>query len=132
VHVREDDGAGLLGPDRAAANREVTIVQQFESFLGKMDVVGSLCNITEADKKAPAELWLRVRPIFPELADTMLWWLSFPTGTAGVERDFSFLTMVSANTRRRRMQWVSFRTSVLSRCYKGTFLADMKSLNARM
>jgi hypothetical protein len=57
----------------------------------------------------------------------MLWWLSFPVGTAGLERDFSGLTMVTRDFRRRRLERKNFRYAVLTHCLKaelGELLAD--------
>ena len=66
---------------------------------------------------------------FPNVAAVMLWWLSFPVGSAGLERDFSGLTMVTRAFRRRRLKAKNFRYTALSHCFK----ADLNAmLNAHV
>ena len=60
----------------------------------------------------------------------MLWWLSFPVGTAGLERDFSGLTMVTRAFRRRRLKKKNFRYTVLTHCFK-TELAELLAEHVR-
>ena len=67
---------------------------------------------------------MRATKTFRQLASVMLFWLTFPPGTAGVERDFSFMTLVCQQTRRRKMGIASFRVAVLSMCFKAR-LASM-------
>jgi hypothetical protein len=70
------------------------------------------------------DYWLLVRKGYPNVAKVMLWWLSFPVGTAGIERDFSGLTMVTRAFRRRRLKRNNFRFAVLTHCFK----ADLEQL----
>ena len=62
----------------------------------------------KAERKM-CDYWLLVRKGYPNVAAVMPWWLSF-VGTAGLERDFSGLTMVTRDSRRRR------RRSAATRC----------------
>jgi len=70
------------------------------------------------------DYWLLVRKGYPNVAKVMIWWLSFPVGTAGIERDFSGLTMVTRAFRRRRLKRKNFRFAVLTHCFK----ADLEQL----
>lgn len=67
------------------------------------------------DKADPHKFWMRVREHLPELGNTMLYWLAHPVGTAGLERDFSGMTIECRNFRFSRQAWPAFRARLLAR-----------------
>jgi hypothetical protein len=96
----------------------LAILGEWNRLLQTYRMSGSECYMKDADKRQPHTYWLRVRTLYPRLATTMLYWLSFPVGTAGIERNFSSMTVISRDARRRRLSFLSFRAAVLSHCYK--------------
>ena len=52
-----------------------------------------------------------MRPFWRDLSELMLLWLTTPISTACVERGFSFMTMMDANSLRRRMKEPGFRAN---------------------
>jgi len=64
--------------------------------------------------------WMLVRgtPQYARVGELMLWWLSHPVGTAGVERDFCGLTMITRAFRRNRMGFTALRAALLAHCHK--------------
>ena len=85
----------------------------------------SPCFVTPADKLEPHKYWLRVRAVYPQLARTMLFWLSHPIGTPALERDFSGMTMVLRDSRRGRLRWPNFRVAVLVHCHAKALRAKL-------
>ena len=81
-------------------------------------VVGDLRTVTSADRQLPARYWIRTRPFWPGLSELMLLWLTTPISTACVERGFSYMTMMDANTRRRRMKEPGFRADFLAHLHR--------------
>jgi len=82
--------------------------------------------LTPELRDKPHMFWMNVRKVHPELGNTMLYWLAHPVGTAGLERDFSGLTIECRNFRRSRTEWPTFRASVLSRCYSTIITEKLK------
>ena len=117
VEDEDDDFAGmepLGGNEDASANKIngewLLFLSVYENTASKFCFkkrVGTVCDY-----------WLLVREAYPNVATVMLWWLSFPVGSAGLERDFSGLTMVTRAFRRRRLKAKNFRYSALSHCFK--------------
>ena len=70
-------------------------------------------TVTAADQRLTARYWIRTRPLWPDLSELMLLWLTTPISTACVERGFSYMTMMDAITRRRRMKEPGFRADFL-------------------
>jgi hypothetical protein len=97
-----------------------TIARDFKDWLGARTSTDSLCYISAEDKENMGAYWLRVRDksTFKTVATVMLWWLSHPIGTAGVERDFCGLTIITRNFRRNRQGFEAFRGALLSVCHK--------------
>jgi hypothetical protein len=52
--------------------------------------------------KPMAWYWIRTRPHWQDLSELMLYWLTAAVSTAGLERGFSFQTLIDQDTRRRR------------------------------
>ena len=75
-------------------------------------------RVTDADRSSPAKFWIRTRHIYGELSELMLYWLSTPISTACVERGFSYMTAMDANTRRRRLGEPIFRAELLCHLHK--------------
>ena len=71
--------------------------------------------------------WLKVRasPAFSRVGRVMLWWLSFPPGTADLERDFCGLTMITRDFRRNRLGAEMLRVSVMAHCHKRLIEAEL-------
>ena len=59
-----------------------------------------------------------MRPFWRDLSELMLLWLTTPISTACVERGFSFMTMMDANSRRRRMKEPAFSTNFLAHLHR--------------
>jgi hypothetical protein len=127
------DAAGGLAPLFAAEDASANAINaEFGRFLAVCDNVVSEFYFNPAVdiKKGACNYWLRVRKGFPNVAAVMLWWLSFPVGTAGLERDFSGLTMVTRDSRRHRLKVNNFRYAVLVHCFKGE-LAELLAAHVR-
>jgi hypothetical protein len=105
-----------------------TISDQWDSFMVSVFNSESTCYMNVHDKADPHKFWMRVRLHLPELGNTMLYWLAHPVGTAGLERDFSRMTIECRNFRFSRQAWPSFRARLLARCYKT--IVDRKLLEA--
>ena len=71
-----------------------------------------------AARADPCSYWVRVRGIYPELARVMLFWLTCPPGSCGLERDFSAVSALSSDTRRNRLLFATFRDAALSQIFK--------------
>lgn len=97
----------------------ITLVTSSNEWANVCNAPGTLFY-TEDDKAAPAQYWLRLRKSlqFRNLAETMLWWLTFPVGSAGVERSFSFMTAIGKQTTRRKLGQEAFTNTLLSMCYR--------------
>jgi hypothetical protein len=115
------DAAGGLAPLGGEADATVmSLNAEYQRFLVVYDNPASeffFAPRFKTDGKM-CDYWLLVRKAFPNVASVMLWWLSFPVGTAGIERDFSGLTMVTRAYRRRRLKRKNFRFAVLTHCFK--------------
>jgi hypothetical protein len=102
------------------------IIDQWAEFMHTVQVPQSICYLTPELRDKPHMFWMNVRKVHPELGNTMLYWLAHPVGTAGLERDFSGLTIECRNFRRSRTEWPTFRASVLSRCYSTIITEKLK------
>ena len=61
----------------------------------------AFCNVDVLKiNRLPAWYWIR-RPFWPDLSELTLFWLCVPVSTAGLERGFSFQTLIDQDTRRR-------------------------------
>ena len=105
-----------------------TISDQWDSLMVSVFNSESTCYMKVDDKADPHKFWMRVREHLPELGNTMLYWLAHPVGTAGLERDFSGMTIECRNFRFSRQAWPAFRARLLARCYKP--IVDRKLLEA--
>ena len=114
-----DDPLGDLPPIRKAPSLSDSVAGQFTELTARVSTLTSTCYVSSADRDEPWRYWVRVRSQFPKLADVMLFWLAHPIGTPALERDFSGMTIVCRDSRRRRMQWATFRVAVLTRCHAG-------------
>lgn len=56
---------------------------------------------------------------WPDLSELMLLWLTTPISTACVERDFSYMTQMDSNTRRRRTNEPGFRADFMAHLHSG-------------
>ena len=77
--------------------------------------------VTEADRAttpAAARYWIRTRHRWPDLSELMLFWLSIPVSTAGLERGFSFQTLLDQNTRRRSRKAKCTRDEMLAMIHR--------------
>ena len=108
-----------LEDDMLGNTFRITLVTSFNEWANVCNAPGTLFY-TEDDKAAPAQYWLRLRKSlqFRNLAETMLWWLTFPVGSAGVERSFSFMTAIGKQTTRRKLGQEAFTNTLLSMCYR--------------
>ena len=104
--------------DFAIISSAAKISSQWNTFMATFRIPESVCYLNEELRKNPDKFWMKVRTVHPELGNTMLYWLAHPLGTAGLERDFSGMTMECRNFRKSRTQWPTFRANVLARCYK--------------
>ena len=102
------------------------ICTQWNSFMAVFRIPSSMCYLTDDFRRNPHLYWMKVRTVYPELGNTMLYWLAHPVGTAGLERDFSGMTMECRDFRKSRTQWPTFRARVLARCYKVIIAAKLK------
>jgi hypothetical protein len=114
-----DDPLGDLKPLKKAPSLSDSIAADFEGLKTRINTLDSECYINPGDRAEPWRYWVRVRSYYRKLADVMLFWLAHPIGTAALERDFSGMTIVCRDSRRRRMKWDAFRVAVLSRCFSG-------------
>ena len=97
------DDAGLPA-DLEEADIIQRILQQWDLFVRFHDVKGNLRRITPSDRqRLPGYYWVRTREFWPDLSELMLYWLCVPVSTCGLERGFSFQTLIDADTRRRRL-----------------------------
>jgi hypothetical protein len=71
--------------------------------------------------KLSAWYWIRTRPFFPDLSELMLFWLCAPVSTAGLERGFSFQTMIDQDTRRRSVDSWHMRDDMLVHIHRHWF-----------
>lgn len=78
------------------------LILQWRDLSRYHNVAGDRREIRPSDKEQPAAYWLRKRQDWPDLSELMLYWLAAPVSTAGVERGFSFQTIIDSNTRRGR------------------------------
>jgi len=103
--------------------------REFKLWKGMRSNKHSVVYLSEDDKESMAEYWLRVRDQSPytRVGELMLWWLSHPMGTAGVERDFCGLTMISRAFRRNRMGFTAFRAALLASCNKKVLLDELRA-----
>lgn len=102
------------------ANINTTLREQWIEFKVRASAaaVGDARTVTSADRKCPARYWIRTRPFWPDLSEVVLLWLMTPISTACVERGFSFMTMMDANTRRRRMKVPGFRADFMAHLHR--------------
>lgn len=111
--VASTDGSGMPSEcvSKSVADR---IKAQFAAFAG--------VPVKDDDKKDVATFWVRARNKWPDLAELMLFWLTFPISTSDVERGFSFQTMIDQDTRRRCLKPAQLRCDLLAHIYKDTLL----------
>jgi len=60
-------------------------------------------------------------PFWPDLSELMLFWLCVPVSTAGLERGFSFQTMIDQDTRRRLTTLEHMRDDMLAHIHRPWF-----------
>ncbi len=107
------------------------MIREWDRFLAVCDNRASKYYYDPQKNKIDIyKYWIKLRGEFPNVALVMLWWLSFPIGTAGLERDFSGLTMVTRAFRRNRMKKDNFVSTVLTHCFK-TELEQLLRLHLR-
>jgi len=99
---------------------------QWTKFISVFRIPSSMCYLTDELRRNPHLYWMKVRTVYPELGNTMLYWLAHPVGTAGLERDFSGMAMECRDFRKSRTQWPTFRARVLARCYKVKIAAKLQ------
>lgn len=68
--------------------------------------------------RLPAWYWIRTRPFWPDLSELMLFWLYAPVSTAGLERGFSFQTLIDQDTRRRLTTRDHMRDDMLAHVHR--------------
>jgi hypothetical protein len=71
--------------------------------------------------RLPAWYWIRTRAFWPDLSELMLFWLCVPVSTAGLERAFSFQTLVDQDTRRRITTRGHMRDDMLAHVHRPWF-----------
>ena len=87
--------------------------------------------LTDADgvkiPKLPAWYWIRTRRFWPDLSELMLFcqWLCAPVITAGLERGFSFQTLIDHDTRRRRSTYDHMRDDVMVHIHRKWFSSSL-------
>jgi len=105
-----------------------TLLEQWDSLLAIYQTSTSKCHVGAAARADPCAYWLGVETVYPELARVMLFWLTCPPGSCGLERAFSSVTALGADTRRSgRLQFPAFRVAALAQIHK----ASLKDLLAK-
>ena len=104
-----------MGPrNLGQSNLSARLVEQFGHFKVRSTSPGHECFVGEAVRaKLPAWYWIRTRPHWPDLSELMLYWLAAPVSTAGLERGFSFQTLIDQDTRRRRRTMAHMRDDMM-------------------
>ena len=82
-------------------------------------------------QQAPARYWLRTRWHWPDLSELMLYWLTVPRSTAGLERGFSFQTLIDQDTRRRHLGAAHLRDGLVCHLYRDYLTNSLESLLGR-
>ena len=112
-------GDGGLG---MTTSLSTTLMIEWQNLISSFRVNTSISFLTQDSKSNPCNYWLKIRDspgsTMTNIASVMLYWLAFPVGSCGLERDFSGMSIVSRSARRRRMKFKSFRATVLSHVYK--------------
>jgi hypothetical protein len=124
--TRTTTTGGWDDDDSSFTHSSTKILSQWMEFMQAAFIRDSACYLTDELRKTPHKFWMNVRVVYPELGNTMLYWLAHPVGTAGLERDFSGMTIECRNFRRSRTQWPTFRASVLCRCYSDIIARKLK------
>lgn len=73
--------------------------------------------------KLAAWYWIRTRGFWPDLSELMLYWLCAPVSTAGLERGFSYQTMIDQDTRRRMTTADHMRDDMMAHLHREWFNA---------
>ena len=106
-----------VGPGDAADGREFVDSDRFEYDAGapRFDTEG------ERVSRLPGWYWIRTRQFWPDLSELMLFWLCAPVSTAGLERGFSFQTLLDQDTRRRLKSTAHMRDDMLVHIFQDWF-----------
>ena len=126
-----EDPFGDLAPLAAGGTNIAKVLAEASQLKAASKNVMSTFFVSSQDKKEPHKYWIRVRESFAYLGKVMLFWLSHPVGSAGMERDFCGLTMVTRSFRRRRAKWATLRVAVLSHCRAGSLKAKLAAVVRR-
>ena len=119
-------GAGELAPWEAGdalgapTTLSATVLDQWDQLVAVHLTVTATCYVSAAARADPCSYWLRVETVYPELARVMLFWLTCPPGSCGLERDFSSVTALGGSTRRRCLQFPAFRVAALAQIHKAS------------
>ena len=124
----DDPTAGLAPVVSAATEFASAAVLGFTAWKSASVNNLSAYYLSDAAKTNMLEYWLRVRKEWRHFGCLMIWWLSHPAGTAGLERDFCGMTMVIRQFRRNRWAFPSLRCAVLAHCHKAAVDADLAAL----
>jgi hypothetical protein len=121
----DDDGpANLRGNDFKAE-----LLDQWAKFKSMSTTAGNEFFVTAVDlNKLPAWYWIRSRPAWPHLSEMMLYWLVAPVSTAGLERAFSFQTLIDQDTRRRRRTMNHMRDDMMVHMYREVLEKKLSTL----
>ena len=71
--------------------------------------------------KLAAWYWIRTRGFWPDLSELMLYWLCAPVSTAGLERGFSYQTMIDQDTRRLMTTAEHMRDDMMAHLHRDWF-----------
>ena len=99
-------------------SKDAKLLLQFIEFKRFGRLKGDHRCVTQNDSaKLPGWYWVRTRKYWPDLSELMLFWLTAPISTAGVERGFSFQTLIDSNARRRALSGTALRDEILAHIY---------------
>ena len=107
-------------PDNLAPSNDIKVklVMQWNEFVKVVNIPGAR-RYSETDKsRLPGYYWIRTRVFWPDLSELMLFWLAHPVCTAGLERGFSFQTLIDSDARRRRLTSAHLRDDMLVHLYR--------------
>ena len=110
--------ADLPSDMKAGKSLQARILDGWSDFITYCAVKGDSRKVTPADQQKPALFWIRTRPFWPDLSELMIYWLTVPVSTAGLERGFSFQTLIDQDTRRRRLGAAHLRDDMLCHLFR--------------
>ena len=126
------DPAADLAPFGGQAEATYTAVgAEWRRLLGVYENTASIFYMGARRANDMYKYWVKVREGCPNVAAIMLFWLAHPVGTAGLERDFSGLTMITRDYRRSRLKGEHFCDAVYSHCFKAE-LSELLDADTKM